>query len=116
MVTTKSGLSTISEKDTASNSKQTFKSALTLSTPTIKSKMKLDLALQHILDTVLTLRQEHCIRSCFDNDDICTLQEMLSPERDDIIELQYKDQSRSLLPIKKHRIGLIISTQRLLHL
>ena len=86
---TKSGKSTTPKDNTADTSKQASTAALALTAQTIQRSMKFDSAFQHILYTVIELRQEHCICSCFDNDCICTLQEMLSLERDDIIELEY---------------------------
>ena len=115
MVTTKSGASTSPDKDREGNSNQAFKSPESLPTAIAKSTMKFDLAFQHLLDIVLKLRAKHCIQFLFKNDKIFTLQDMLSLERDDIIELNYKDQSKTLIPIKKHGIGFISSVQRLLH-
>ena len=111
---TKSGKNT-NPTDTADTSKQASITALALTAQTIQPTMKFDSALQHILDIVIELRPEHCIRLCFDNDDICTLQEMLFLQKDDILELEYKDENGDVLPIKKHTIGLILSVQRLLH-
>ena len=105
MVMTKSGKNT-NPADTADTSKQAQTATLTLTAQTIQPTMKFDSALQHILDTVLDLRQEHCIRLCFDNNGICTLQEILSLERDNILEPQYKDQSGTVLPIKSMQLYL----------
>ena len=40
--------------------------------------------LQHANDTVLEWRPDHCIPLCFNNNEICTPQEMLSLEKYDI--------------------------------
>ena len=115
MVTTKSGVNTILQKDNANNSNQAFKSTLTLPTRRILHTMKFDSALQHIFDTVLELWPKYCIWLCFDKHDICTLREILSLERNGILVLQYRAQSGALLFIKKHGVGLILSVQCLLN-
>ena len=89
MVTTKLGKRTIPKEYSADNSN--WEAVLPSITSIIKPTMKFDSAFQPIVDTVLELRQKHCIHLCFDDDDICTLQEMLGLERDDILELYYKD-------------------------
>ena len=82
MFMTKSRKRIIPRANIVDFSKQACKSTLPTTTPTIKSTMKFDSALQYILYTVLKLRQEHCIWLCFDNDNIRTLQDILSLERD----------------------------------
>ena len=65
MVITKSRKGIVPKDDSADNSNQVR--TLPLTTLIIKPTMKFDSALQHILDTVLELRQEHCICLCFNN-------------------------------------------------
>ena len=70
-------------------------------------------AFQHVLDNVLMLKEEDCIRKCLELDGNETLNNLLSLSNNDIADLKWKQDDGTVTPIRKHSKGRVMTFKRM---